>query len=67
MSVFGWIANMGISLVSIQANQQLLIEGSRHPGWILFTIEHTDNFSDHLHLVDQSSHMRWVGSIFIPS
>ena len=39
----------GIALVSMQANQLLLIEGSRHPGWIPFTIEHTDNFSEHRH------------------
>ncbi len=39
----------GIALVSMQANQSLLIEGSRHPGWIPFTIKHTDNFSEHRH------------------
>ena len=39
----------GMVLVSMQANQSLLVEGSRHPGWIPFTIEHTDNFSEHRH------------------
>ena len=53
----------GMVLVSMQANQSLLVEGSRHPGWIPFTIEHTDNFSEHRHFVNQSRLMRWADSI----
>ena len=33
----------------MQADQALLVEGTRHPRWLPFTIEHTDNFSDHRH------------------
>ena len=33
----------------MQANQTLLIEGTRHPRWLSFTVEHTDNYSDHRH------------------
>ena len=36
-------------LVSMQANQALLIEGTRHPRWLSFTVEHTDNYGDHCH------------------
>ncbi|WP_392350475.1 helix-turn-helix domain-containing protein [Parasynechococcus sp.] len=39
----------GMVLVSMQANQSLLIEGSRHPNWIPFTIEHSTNFAEHRH------------------
>ena len=39
----------GILLVSMQANQALLVEGTRHPRWLSFTLEHTDNFSNHRH------------------
>ena len=39
----------GILLVSMQADQALLVEGTRHPRWLPFTIEHTDNYSDHRH------------------
>ena len=39
----------GILLVSMQADQALLIEGTRHPRWLPFTIEHTDNFGNHRH------------------
>ena len=39
----------GILLVSMQADQALLIEGTRHPRWLPFTIECTDNFGDHRH------------------
>ena len=53
----------GMVLVSMQANQSLLVEGSRHPGWIPFTIEHTDNFSEHRHFVNQSRLMRLADSI----
>ena len=35
--------------VSIQADQALLVEGTRHPRWLPFAIEHTDNYSDHRH------------------
>ena len=33
----------------MQADQALLVEGTRHPRWLPFTIEHTDNYSDHRH------------------
>ena len=33
----------------MQANQALLVEGTRHPRWLSFTLEHTDNFSNHRH------------------
>ena len=33
----------------MQANQALLIEGTRHPRCLSFTLEHTDNYSDHRH------------------
>ena len=33
----------------MQANQALLIEGTRHLRWLSFTVEHTDNYSDHRH------------------
>ena len=39
----------GILLVSMEADQALLVEGARHPRWLPFTIEHTDNYSDHRH------------------
>ena len=39
----------GMLLVSMQANQALLIEGTRHPRWLSFTVEHTDNYGDHCH------------------
>ena len=39
----------GILLVSMQADQALMVEGTRHPRWLSFTLEHTDNFSDHRH------------------
>ena len=39
----------GMLLVSMQADQALLVEGTRHPRWLPFTIEHTDNYSDHRH------------------
>lgn len=39
----------GMLLVSMQANQALLIEGTRHPRWLSFTVEHTDNYGDHRH------------------
>ena len=38
-----------IILVSMQANQAMLVQGDRNPDWIPFTIEHTDNFSEHRH------------------
>jgi len=39
----------GMLLVSMQADQALLVEGTRHPRWLSFTLEHSDNFSDHRH------------------
>ena len=39
----------GILLVSMQADQALLVEGARNPRWLPFTIEHTDNYGDHRH------------------
>ena len=39
----------GILLVSMQADQALLVEGTRHPRWLSFTLEHTENFRDHRH------------------
>ena len=33
----------------MQADQALLVEGTRHPRWLPFTLEHTDNFGDHRH------------------
>ena len=39
----------GILLVTMQADQALLVEGTRHPRWLSFTLEHTDNYSDHRH------------------
>ena len=39
----------GMLLVSMQADQALLVEGTRHPRWLAFTLEHTDNFGDHRH------------------
>ena len=39
----------GMLLVSIQADQALLVEGTRYPGWLPFTIEHTDKYSDLRH------------------
>jgi AraC family ethanolamine operon transcriptional activator len=36
-------------LVSMQADQALLVEGTRHPRWLPFTVEHTDNYSEHRH------------------
>ena len=39
----------GILLVSMQADQALMVEGTRHPRWLSFTLEHTDNYSDHRH------------------
>lgn len=33
----------------MQADQALFLEGDRNPGWLPFTIEHTDNYSDHRH------------------
>ncbi len=33
----------------MQADQALLVEGTRHPRWLPFTIEHTNNYSDHRH------------------
>ena len=33
----------------MQADQALLVEGTRHPRWLPFTIERTDNYSDHRH------------------
>ena len=39
----------GMLLVSMQADQALLVEGTRHPRWLSFTVEHTDNYSDHRH------------------
>jgi hypothetical protein len=33
----------------MQADQASLVEGTRHPRWLPFTIEHTDNDSDHCH------------------
>ena len=39
----------GMMLVTMQADQALLVEGTRHPRWLSFTLEHTDNYSDHRH------------------
>ena len=39
----------GMLLVSMQADQALLVEGTRHPRWLPFTVEHTDNYSEHRH------------------
>ena len=39
----------GMVLVSMQADQALFVEGTRNPRWVTFTIEHTDNFSEHRH------------------
>ena len=39
----------GMLLVSMQADQALLVEGTRHPRWLSFTVEHTENYSDHRH------------------
>ena len=39
----------GMLLVSMQADQALLVAGTRHPRWLPFTIEHTDNYADHRH------------------
>ena len=39
----------GILLVSMQADQALLVEGTRHPRWLSFTLEHTENFHNHRH------------------
>ena len=39
----------GMLLVSMQADQALLVEGTRHPRWLSFTLEHTDNFRNHRH------------------
>ena len=36
-------------LVSMQADQALLVEGTRHPRCLSFTLEHTDNFRNHRH------------------
>ena len=40
-------------LVSMQANQAMLVQGDRNPEWIPFTIEHTDNFSEHRHFGEE--------------
>lgn len=40
-------------LISMQANQALLVQGDRNPDWIPFTIEHTDNISEHRHFGEQ--------------
>lgn len=39
----------GITLVSMLANQSLLLQGSRNPRCLPFTIEHTNNFAEHRH------------------
>ena len=39
----------GLVLVSMQADQALFVEGARHPHWLPFTIEHTDNYKEHRH------------------
>ena len=36
-------------LVSVQADQALLVQGARNPDWVPFTIEHSDNISEHRH------------------
>jgi len=36
-------------LVSVEADQALLVQGGRNPDWVPFTIEHTDNISEHRH------------------
>ena len=36
-------------LVSIQADQALLVQGGRNPDWVPFTIEHSDNIAEHRH------------------
>ena len=41
--------NGAMVVVSMQANQAMLVQGDRNPEWIPFTIEHTDNFSEHRH------------------
>ena len=40
-------------LVSMQANQAMLVQGDRNPDWIPFTIEHTDNISEHRHFGEE--------------
>ena len=42
-------------LVAMQADQALLVEGTRHPRWLSFTLEHTDNYSDHRHFGESLS------------
>ena len=39
----------GMILVSIQADQALLVQGARNPDWVPFTLEHTDNIAEHRH------------------
>ena len=36
-------------LASIQADQALLVQGTRNPDWVPFTIEHSDNITEHRH------------------
>ena len=36
-------------LVSVQPDQALLVQGARNPDWVPFTIEHSDNISEHRH------------------
>ena len=45
----------GILLVSMQADQALLVEGTRHPRWLPFTIEHSDNYREHRHFGESLS------------
>ena len=36
-------------LISVQANQALLVQGDRNQDWIPFTIEHSNNIAEHRH------------------